>query len=80
MTGSAWRGTAVRTGLVLGLLAACWPVWELGGWLAEKLGLAALDLLVRVCAVFLFLSLVETVLTRVPLGRQAAPDSTMTRS
>jgi hypothetical protein len=38
----------------------CWPVWWFAGMLAAWAGIGDLDLVVRVVAIFGFLTLVET--------------------
>jgi hypothetical protein len=45
-------------GVALALI--CWPVWWIAGVLAGWAGLGDLDLIVRVAAIFAFLTLVET--------------------
>lgn len=58
--------TENRSSLVatLGLLLACWPAWWFAGWLVETAGLGAIDLLVRVCLVFLALGIVGEAVDR----------------
>lgn len=46
------------------VIAACWPVWILAGWLEERLALDDFDILGRVAVVFLFLSVAEIALSR----------------
>jgi small neutral amino acid transporter SnatA (MarC family) len=46
------------------LAAACWAVWWYSPMLLKLLGLDDLDIPGRVCAVFLFLTLVEAVIAR----------------
>jgi small neutral amino acid transporter SnatA (MarC family) len=48
------------------LAAACWAVWYYSPAALALLGLDDLDIPGRVCAVFLFLTVVEAVLARVP--------------
>jgi hypothetical protein len=52
---------ARRPVVVLGvaLVPICWPVWWFAGMLAGWVGIGDLDLVVRVVAIFAFLTLVE---------------------
>jgi hypothetical protein len=54
----------VRTLATIVLAGACWAVWEYSPVLLELLGLAELEIPGRVCAVFLFLTLVEAAIAR----------------
>jgi hypothetical protein len=42
------------------LVAICWPIWWFAGMLAACAGIGDLDLVVRIVAIFAFLTLVET--------------------
>jgi hypothetical protein len=55
--------------LTLLLVAACVPVWLAAGWLLALFHLQALDLVGRICLLFLFLSIAE-----IPLARFVARD------
>jgi hypothetical protein len=48
------------------LAGACWGVWDYSPVVLELLGVDDLDIPGRVCAVFLFLTVVEAVAARVP--------------
>jgi hypothetical protein len=54
------RGAA----MTLLVLLACWPAWELGGWVVAATGLFALDLPVRVTLLVLLLNVVGERLDR----------------
>ena len=45
--------------LGVALLLTCWPVWWLAGLLVGWTGLGDLDLVIRIVAIFAFLTLVE---------------------
>jgi hypothetical protein len=53
-----------RGAITVALAAACWAVWSYAPDLLEFLGLDDLDIPGRLCAVFLFLSLVEIAVGR----------------
>jgi hypothetical protein len=42
------------------LALTCWPVWWLAGMLAGLTGMGDFDLVVRVVAIFAFLTLIDT--------------------
>jgi len=50
--------------LGVALVLTCWPVWWLAGLLAGRIGLDDLDLVLRIVAIFAFLSLVEALAGR----------------
>jgi len=54
-------GPAVAT---LAMLLLCWPVWWVAGILVQEAGLGELDLVLRVCLVFLALGAVERISAR----------------
>jgi hypothetical protein len=45
--------------LGVALVLTCWPVWWLAGLLAGWIGLDDLDLVLRIVAIFAFLTFVE---------------------
>jgi hypothetical protein len=50
--------------ITLLMLLACWPAWELGGWIVAETGLFALDLPIRVTLLVLLLNLLGERLDR----------------
>ncbi len=49
----------MRAAATLAVLLLCWPVWWAAGAAVEAAGLGELDLVLRVCLVFVGLGLVE---------------------
>jgi len=64
----------MRGAVTVLLAAACWAVWYYAPDLLEFLGLDDLDIPGRLCAVFLFLSLVEFLAARLQATRGSAPN------
>ncbi len=54
----------MRALATVALTAGCWAVWEYSPVLLAFLGLDDLDLPGRVCAVFLFLTVIEAMVVR----------------
>ena len=53
--------------LSAGLIAFAVLVWVLSPYLLDRIGLADFDPLDRICLMFLLLSLIEPICTRIPL-------------
>ncbi len=55
--------------ITMAFVAACWPLWWLAGWIADRVGLDDLDVLLRVVFLIVCLCAAELVLSRLPPPR-----------